>query len=194
MTRRWMALGARDWRTLRSMGTRTTIAGVLGLAWSLAIASSAAAQARSSANVAGGYSFLRELETPGATYATGWTASFAATPPGGLGWVAEAGANYRQPAGVPQHLLALLGGARFTGGTRSRVVPFAQALAGLERYSEIGFAENGFAVQPGGGIDVWVADRLALRAEVDYRWVRASQQTFNEVRVAAGLAYALGKR
>ena len=189
-----MALAARDWRTLRTMGTRTAMTGILGLACSLAIVSSAAAQARSSANVAGGYSFLRELGTPGATYGTGWTASFATTPPGGLGWVVETGANYRQPAGVSQHLLALLGGARFTTGTRSRVVPFAQALAGLERYSEIGFAENGFVVQPGGGIDVSITDRLALRTEMDYRWVHASQHTFNEVRVAAGLAYALGKR
>lgn len=189
-----MARAARDWRTLRLMATRVATACSFCLACSLAIVSSAAAQARSSANVAGGYSVLRELDTPGTTYGAGWTAAFATTPPGGLGWVVEAGGNYRQPAGVPQHLLALLGGARFTSGTRSRAVPFAQVLAGLERYSEIGFAQNGFAVQPGGGIDVSLTDRLAIRADVDYRWVHASQHTFNEVRVAVGLAYALGKR
>jgi hypothetical protein len=156
-------------------------------------AAPAAAQIRSPANVSAGYSALREVGASDAVYGVGWAVSFATTPPGGFGWAAEGGENYRRPAGVTQRLLAVLGGARFTLPTTGRLVPFVQGLAGLERYSEPGFSENGFAAQPGGGVDIFMTRAAAIRAQVDYRWVRTDQRTFNEVRFVAGVTWAFRK-
>jgi hypothetical protein len=170
------------------------IAVLSAMAVSSLAAAPALAQTRPAANISGGYSALREHGTSDAFYRAGWTASFATTPPSGLGWTIEAGGNYRRPAGISQRLVALLGGVRFTAARRARMVPFAQGLAGLERYSETGFSENGFAVQPGAGLDLFISNRTAIRVEVDYRWVRADPRTFNELRLVAGVSFAFGSR
>ena len=75
----------------------------------------------------------------------------------------------------------------------------AQGLAGVEHYSEPGFAEIGLAVQPGGGVDVALIRRLAFRVQLDFRFVRAGAKsefparTFKEWRLGAGAAIAIGK-
>ena len=104
--------------------------------------------------------------------------------------------SYRSPAAVTQTLASYLGGIRVAQGG-GRAAPFAQVLAGLEHFSEPGFAQTGFAVQPGGGIDVAVTGRLALRGQVDYRWVRvgagsgAPAATFKEWRVGIGVVLGI---
>ena len=70
---------------------------------------------------------------------------------------------------------------------------------GAERFSEPGFSETGLALQPGGGVDVGLTDRLALRAQADYRWVRVGANatdpavTIDEWRVGIGLAIGVGR-
>ena len=94
--------------------------------------------------------------------------------------------------------MSYLGGARFALG-RGPVAPFVQTLAGFEHFSEPGFVQKGWAVQPGAGVDVALTDRLAIRSQLDYRWVRAGATaaapagTLNEWRVGLGAAIALGR-
>jgi hypothetical protein len=152
----------------------------------LLLSSSAYAQATT---VSAGYSFLHELGTPGVTYGVGYSASVAWTPGGTWGIVGDIGGNFRNPANVSQQLFGALGGVRLTG-TTGPIKPFAQGLIGLERYSEPGFSENGLAIQPGVGLDWFFLPSWALRAQGDYRWVRANGDTFHELRVVAGVTFA----
>ena len=160
--------------------------------------SRAAAQAPSRATLGLSYSYLREAASDGAAYDAGWLTSVAGRPRSSLTWVGEVGGSYRSPAGVTQQLLSYLGGIRL-GHRQSSIAPFAQAVAGLERFSEPGFSQTGLALQPGGGVDVWLTPRLALRAQVDYRWVRIGANstdpavTIDEWRVGVGLAIGVGR-
>jgi hypothetical protein len=159
--------------------------------------SRAAAQAPSRATLGLSYGYLREAASDGATYDAGWFASVASRPRSSLSWVGEVGGSYRSPAGVTQQLLSCLGGARLSHRQGS-IAPFVQAVAGIERFSEPGFSETGLALQPGGGIDVSLTARLALRAQVDYRWVRIGANstgpavTIDEWRFGVGVAIGLG--
>jgi len=154
---------------------------------SLLACSSAYAQGVS---ISGGYSFLHELGNPGVTYATGYAVSAAWTPGASFGIVGEVGGNFRNPGGVSQQLFGALGGVRFSLGTTGSVIPFVQGLIGLEHYSEPGFSENGFGVQPGVGVDWFFLPAWAVRAQGDYRWVRANGDTFNEIRFVTGVTFA----
>jgi hypothetical protein len=176
------------------------VVGLAVVALTLAVPSRAAAQARAQtrANIGAGYSYLHETGASSVTYATGWMISAANKPNPSISWVGEAGANYRNIAAFTQKLASYLGGARFAFGG-GQVAPFAQALVGVEHYSEPGFAETGLAVQPGGGVDVALTDRLALRAQLDFRWVRVGANgalpaaTFKEWRLGIGAAIGLGR-
>ena len=79
------------------------------------------------------------------------------------------------------------------------MAPFVQGLTGVEHYSEPGFAEIGWSVQPGGGVDVALTRRLALRVQLDFRVVRAGAKsefparTFKEWCLGIGAAIAIGR-
>jgi len=140
--------------------------------------------------VSAGYSYLHELGNPGVTYGTGFAGSVAWTPVHTVSLVGELGANFRNPAGVSQQLFAALGGVSLAGQMGPHLVAFAQGLVGLERYSEVGFSENGLAIQPGVGVHWFFTPNLAVRGQADYRWVHAGGDSFNELRFVAGLAFA----
>jgi hypothetical protein len=143
------------------------------------------------ATLAIGYSALRETGDAPATYPAGWVVAVASAPAGGIGLVGEIGANYRAPAGLRQTLSSYQGGARVA--LTGRLTGFVQFLAGLERFSEPGFQQNGFALQPGGGVDVPITGRASLRGQADYRIVRVggnpgrSGGTFKELRASVGI-------
>jgi hypothetical protein len=175
---------------------RAIVAGVTGLA--LALPAQAAAQAPAQANLGVGYGSLREAGADGATYATGWLVAFASRPIGAIRWVGEVGGSYRAPADVRQQLMSYEGGVRIEP-RRGSMAPFVQTLAGVEHFSETGFTETGFSIQPGGGLDAWLTDRLAIRGQADYRWVRVGAgaglpaNTVNEWRIGIGVAIGLGR-
>jgi len=154
----------------------------------------ASVRAQSTASVGVGYSFLHELEGSqgigGVWYPAGWLADFAIAPQGGssLSLVGEVGGVYRKPAGVLQSLYGFLGGARFSFHRSAGFVPFGQVVAGVEQYSEPGFSEHGFAIQPGGGIELPIRAGLAARAQVDFRIAQEQGQTFKEFRIGGGVA------
>jgi hypothetical protein len=156
-------------------------------------------QVRRQQKIGVGYSFLRETGSSAARYPTGWVLDVATAPAPVISGVGEVSAHYRTPAGgVRQTLSSYQGGLRLTPMTGS-LIGFVQVLAGLERYAEPGFSEHGFAVQPGGGVEIPVGDRYAIRGQVDYRFVRVGARsgvaatTFNELRAVIGVAIGLGR-
>jgi hypothetical protein len=176
------------------------VVGLAALALTLTVPSRAAAQARAQthANIGAGYSYLRETGANSVTYATGWMMSAATKPNASISWVGEVAGNYRNVAAFTQKLASYQGGARFILRP-GQVTPFVQGLVGVEHYSEPGFAETGLAVQPGGGVDVALTDRLGLRAQLDFRVVRVGAtsespaETFKEWRLGIGAAIAIGR-
>jgi hypothetical protein len=152
--------------------------------------------ARQPATVAGGYSFLRELgtaATPATNYPNGWFA--AVTVPLGrlpLAVSGEINVNSRTNIIETQRLQAFLGGVHVPFMSAGKLLAFGRALVGVERFSEPGFSESGFAFQPGAGIDLGVTRTLGARVEVDYRIVSQEQVTFKEVRVITGVVIRLG--
>ena len=171
---------------------------VLGLLAATLCAPSTARADEPYATAAGGYSFVRELGTAGSAnvdYTSGWFASatrqilFAR-----LSAVGEVtGSQRANIVGETTRLLAVLGGARVEVLRLGPLRLTGGVLAGVERFSEPGFVENGLALEPGAGIDVWLLGRLGIRISGGYRLVRAEQTTFKEARLSAGGAIRLGK-
>lgn len=145
--------------------------------------------------IAGGYSFLRDLGsggTPSTDYPTG---AFAAVTrqfgPRRMALVGDVSMHARENRAIEViRLRALLGGARVDVLSIWNARLFAQALAGIERFSEPGFSETGTAFQPGAGIDLAIWRRLGARVQADYRIVRAEGTTFRSLRVNAGATVA----
>ena len=147
------------------------------------------------ATVAGGYSFLREqgtAATPATDYPNGWFAAVT-TSLGGLPVAAtgEISVNARTNIIETQRLQAFLGGVHVPITTVWKMAVFGRALLGVERFSEPGFSESGFAFQPGAGVDIGLS-RIGARFEVDYRIVSQEHVTFKEVRVVVGAVARFG--
>ena len=158
----------------------------------------AAAQVEPPTTVAGGYTYLRE-QGPGdlgvATYPIGWVVMGSQRLGSGrISGAGEFGISRRDNVvGETQRLLGLLGGAKFGLVRSARMTLFAQALIGVERFSEPGFVESGLAIQPGAGMDWTMGSRYVLRAQADYRLSRQTGGTFNEVRAFLGAGVRIGR-
>jgi hypothetical protein len=107
--------------------------------------------------------------------------------------VGEGGGSHGQTDnGFSIQRYAFLGGMKVHGG-EGQVRPFFQALVGYERQGgEVGLA-TGIAVQPGGGVDLTVNDKLTLRAQGDYRFIREDGNNYNQYRISGGVVWYLGK-
>ena len=91
-----------------------------------------------------------------------------------------------------------LGGVKFASRRSRAAVPFVQVLSGV---GNIGagsgaesFSTNAFAFQTGGGVDVRMGARAALRVQADYRLLRKEGHNLNEFRFAAGVVFGFGNR
>jgi len=180
--------------------SRAGRAGCVGIAaiFSLAVPTAAFAQTEPRASVAGGYVYAYQPgsgEIEGTPYAAGWLAT-AAVRLGSSRFSAagEFGLSWRRNAfDETQQLTTVLGGARVALARSTRLTLFAQALAGLERFSEPGLAESGVAVQPGIGVDIHMSPRVFIRAQGDYRWSHPNGATFHTVRGVAAIGVNLGR-
>jgi hypothetical protein len=148
--------------------------------------------------IAIGYSFLQEQGLgggPSTTYPKGWVASVdRQLGHGRLAVVGEVGGSYRTNLVVEtESLYGFLGGLRIDLVRFGAVRVFAQGLVGLERFAEPGLSERGLALQPGGGIDLRVTHRIAIRAEGDFRAAHEEGVTFREGRVTVGLVIGAGR-
>ena len=102
--------------------------------------------------------------------------------------------------GETLHWYAGLAGIRHAWPGR-RVTPFVQVLAGavvllrvheqfppdVPSYVPRTDVEKGLALQPGGGVDIHLAERVALRLKADF-------MNFGNLRLAAGVAFDVGDR
>jgi opacity protein-like surface antigen len=120
--------------------------------------------------------------------------------------VAEFGAGQFSglPSGIDSTMYTYLFGPRVSFRKSSRVAPFAQALLGGGRLtasaSGVNAGENSFAMALGGGVDVRLNSRVAVRLiQADYlltRFASASgaSATQNNLRVSAGIVFRFGSR
>jgi opacity protein-like surface antigen len=153
-----------------------------------------AAQDAPRATAAGGYTYLREQGPAGfdpETYPSGWAAAVTFRVAGRLSAAGEVGVSSRtNPFDEHAHLLAALGGARFDLWRTGRTQVFVQGLAGVERFSEPGLSESGFAFQLGAGADIPVWKSWFARAQADYRRASQTAGSFNELRLFLGGGFA----
>jgi hypothetical protein len=182
----------------------------LRLAWlvlTVALAPRPAAWAQDSGRVevAGGYSWLRDYEGV-ATFPRGWFASVASDMKGPLALVGEASGSYKSMGGLDIELS--LGIHTFMGGPRvvrhgGRLHPYAQMLFGISRMATrytlpdetLSAARHHLAMAPGGGLDVSISERAAVRVGTSLRLIRAEQSTptgserfnYRELQVLAGI-------
>ena len=155
-------------------------------------------------------------------YPGGWYFSTAGNVTRWFGIVGEASGGYRSEDSTFQQdavrmstkrqVYAFLGGGRFFHKA-GRVVPFAQMLAGVAThqyqntttiasggpgrpgdYSYKG-SLTGPALQPGGGITVYLTELVGVRAALDYRVTfDKDNEALNEVRVVTGFTFRWGRR
>lgn len=171
-------------------------------------AGSANAQDGGRVEVAGGYSFLHDSTLFGLLLGSsnapiGWVASGTRFVRPAIGLVGEVGGTYMPVRGyggpgsdlwIKVHTFMV--GAKVLVRTHSVATPFAQLMAGptVLTYSVYGRSESHAyaSIQPGGGVDITITPRMALRAGADYRVLYFGLTGFNtigELRVTTGFVF-----
>jgi outer membrane immunogenic protein len=130
-----------------------------------------------------------------------WTRSFAV-----VGEIASQHASNIAGSGADLTLTSYLFGARYSWRKSGHFVPFAQVLLG-GAHAGGGFApantgfpgsSNAFAMTTGGGLDVTLSKRFAVRTfQADYyltRFANAVNDHQNNLRISTGLVLRLGQR
>ncbi len=157
----------------------------------------ASAQDAPKVEIYGGYSALFTEDIT----LHGFQASVAGNLNNWFGLVAEFGGAYdtdTQGSGlkVKSTVYTYLFGPRFSRRGGGRVTPFAHALFGGVRgrgeIEGLGMnrveTANGFGMALGGGVDVKLSERFALRViQADYLLTRVDGETTNNARVSAGV-------
>lgn len=153
----------------------------------------------SKAEVFGGYSWA------GGNF-HGWNASVTGNVSKRFGIVADFSGQYgKERAGsirIKQDAHSFLFGPRLSFRGK-RLTPFVYALFGVTRFHEsaiisgqkLSASDSGFSSAFGGGMDVRVNDRLAIRAfQIDYFRPNFFGEAHNRGRLAFGVVLHLGKR
>jgi opacity protein-like surface antigen len=175
--------------------------------------------------ISAGYVFMHDFTNlgpvKGVDFPAGWYFSGAINPTTWFGVVGEVTGSYKSNLNIEYfgirsvsdaQVYTLMGGPRFFKKV-GRVVPFAQVLTGVAhmrasgRFSgfdipggDFDFKERAteFALQPGGGVTVYLTNHVGLRLAGDYRSVidfhEEENDYTNEFRVAAGFTMHWGGR
>jgi len=166
----------------------------------LAMAAPAAAQGKARPDVAISWALIAAEDL---TIPVGWLGAVSVPLGKNMAVVGEFGANYKTMTefGVDVNVSeqAFLGGVKVQGSS-PKVRPFIQSLFGGARYSggadagdfNVGVSQTNFAIQTGGGVDVFFSKKVALRIQGDVRFVTGSDASSTEFRFAAGVAFAFG--
>lgn len=168
------------------------------------------AQDKPKADVAASYSLLYVNDLgdlgQGSWMSVGWLGAVAVHLNDWASVVGEFGANYKSitesGVDVSVDVLTYLGGVRFRGSANPKVVPFGQVLLGGAHVGagadaegvNVGASVNGFALQPGAGVDLFFGPRAGIRIQGDYRSVWAEGDSNSEFRFAVGVVFAFGGR
>ena len=198
-----VALGVRGTIWKMCMRLRRVNRCLIGLALMPFLAGPATAADTPKVDVAIGYSILRELDADvDQTSPLGWVAAAAGNINDSFAILGEVGGNYKSfDAGgmdVDVKVHTFVAGARFANRRSARASPFAQVLVGAGRATGtvlgISRSTTGFAIQPGGGVDIAVGPNVAIRLQGDYRALRDEGETFGEVRFGVGAVFGFGRR
>ena len=136
----------------------------------------------------------------------GWNASVTGNVTKRFGVMADFSGHYGSESGGPilvkQNAHSFLFGPRFSFRGK-RLTPFVYALFGATRFEEraiisgqrLSNSGTGFSSAVGGGLDVKVNDRIAIRAfQIDYFRPIIFGETNNRGRLAFGVVIRLGKK
>ena len=165
--------------------------------------------------ISGGYSFLHDL-TIEENFPAGWYFSTAVNPLDWLGVVGEVTGAYKT---MEENLAleldvqgyTLMGGPRFfrrfghitpygqflMGAAYGRIeatpLPDLQAVLGSSSRSE---SSTEFAIQPGGGISIYMNDHVGVRLSMDYRRIvfNEEEEDNSEFRMLTGIVIGFGGR
>ncbi len=86
-----------------------------------------------------------------------------------------------------------MGGIKLSGG-EGQLRPFFQVVGGYSRQGgDVGIA-TGYALQPGGGVDFALTEKINLRAQGDFRFLRENDTNWTSYRLSGGLVIYLGKK
>jgi opacity protein-like surface antigen len=156
----------------------------------------AAAQDAPALEVFGGYSFLR-CDTGSDDIAcnlSGWSGSAAINANRYIGGLIEFSGNYGTVNEETLRIHSLLVGPRFTY-RMEKVTPFAQMLLGVVRENAADSLTNRFGMTFGGGIDVNITDRIAIRpVQAEYYTIKVQNEFTKNFRYSAGVVIKLGDR
>jgi len=169
-------------------------AAALALLLPLASPAPAALAASPRADLFAGYSYRKS----GDQGLNGWDAALGASLSRWIGAEADVSGHYGRQSGTDLSRLSFMAGPRFVYRTGGLAV-FAHYLAGGVRSRasigvlgvDIAETSTDFGMAAGGGADVRVSERWALRAQGDYVVVRAQGATEKDPRVAVGLVFRL---
>lgn len=96
--------------------------------------------------------------------------------------------------------LSFLAGPKLTFARSRKVVPWIHALAGVTRtaYSnhliDQKISTSGFGWAAGGGLDVSYGGMTIRAVQVDFTRYAAEPESFNNVRIGAGIVFRIGRR
>lgn len=180
-------------------------AALLLCAWPLA----AQAQEAPKAEIFGGYSYLRADSADDDLDLHGWNASAAINFTNYAGLVADFSGHYTDvtisptlhKADISAHLFLV--GPRFSYRKHDRLTPFGHVLLGAARShvtffdptGKVKIQDSAFAMALGGGLDVKVHNRLAVRLfQADYVLTRFEDDNQHNFRLSTGLVLRLGEQ
>ena len=112
-----------------------------------------------------------------------------------VGIVGDFGGQYKSIAGVGISNHQFLFGPQISA-RQEKVTPFVHALFGANRTSALGASSSNLALGMGGGLDLNVSERLAVRA-LQFDWTPihgGGAWTTNVVRFGFGVVFKAGQR
>lgn len=142
--------------------------------------------------IMGGYSFMVDRSWQ-ERLPLGWVAALSQRISDRVSIVGEASGSYGKFADTNFTIerYAFLGGVKWQSSGAEGLVVFLQGLAGLSRQAgDVGIL-NGFLLQPGGGVDLRVTERMSFRAFADYRWLHEDGVRWNQYRAGGGVVINL---
>lgn len=170
------------------MITRTFVAVTTLALCSIAGSVAAQEQQRSDASYATEtsftYSLLRDV---GETGTTGMVVDFGKQLKPRLNAIGEVAIH--RFASFEETYTGVAGGLRYGAVANGRMRPFAQVLVGVQH----DFGATGFNIQPGGGLNVRVADKFDAKVQVDFPLVRWEGESYKQFRFSVGLGVPLGR-
>jgi hypothetical protein len=124
----------------------------------------------------------------------GWQASVNGNFHRNIGFVGDFGGQYKSIAGVGISNYQYMFGPQISM-RREKVTPFVHALFGASRTSALGASSTNLGLGIGGGLDLNVSDRLALRVpQFDWTPIHAGGVwTTNVIRIGIGLVFKAGE-